>query len=164
VHSGTETCGFNADNYLIKQTDEVVMSDVLESWTESMVEQQLEEAADTLKRLPTHKIQGYFGTWPQIKHDVCDIADWELLAVRRGPPTAQAIDRMDDSLPWLRWLTAAERRVVWLRANNVSWKIVCARIDRQRTVAWTLWVFALAKIAHRLNDRSLQPRTKSRQG
>jgi hypothetical protein len=156
--------GLNADNCLIKQTDGVIMSDILQNWTESLVEERLAEAADTLIRLPSRKIQGYFGVWPQIKHDVSEIAEWEALAVRRGPPTPQAIDRMDDSLPWLRWLTVTERRVVWLRANKVGWKIVCARIGRRRTVAWNIWVFALAKIAYRLNDRAIIARTRISQG
>jgi hypothetical protein len=123
----------------------------MKTWTASMVEERLEEAANTLRRLPPIKVQGYFSTWPQIVHDSDDKRDWEVLAIRLGPPSAQAIDRLDETLIWYRWLTKTESRLVWLRANKANWKTICSGGGYSRTVAWRYWAYALAKIAYRLN-------------
>jgi len=120
-------------------------------WTASMVEEQLEEAAATLRRLPPVKVSGYFSCWPQIAHDADDRRGWEVLVRRLGPPSARAISRMEETLTWFRWLTPDENRLIWLRANNISWKAIGWRIGCCRTVAWERWVFALAKIASELN-------------
>jgi len=61
------------------------------------------------------------------------------------------VDRMDETLEWLRWLEPDETRLVWLRAEGVGWKPICARFGVGRTTAWHRWNAALGKIAVRLN-------------
>ncbi len=126
---------------------------MITKWTESMVETHLEEAASTLRRLPPVKVTGYFSVWPQIIHDIYDKQDWEKQVVRRGPPSAQEISRMEETLTWFRFLTPEENRLIWLRANGVGWKAVCWRIGCCRRTAFSHWVYALAKVAFGLNNK-----------
>lgn len=122
-------------------------------WTPKLVEIRLEEAADTLGRLPPVKVQGYFSTWPPVVRDFWEAFGWHDAEVRLGPPTPKAIDRMDEALQWLRWLEPDETRLVWLRAEGVRWKPICARFGIGRTTAWHRWNSALGKIAVCLNER-----------
>ena len=48
-------------------------------WTPKLVEARFEEAADTLRRLPSVKVQGYFNTWPPVIRDF-----WEAFAMSTG--------------------------------------------------------------------------------
>ena len=120
-------------------------------WTPTVVAERLEEAADTLRRLPAVRVQGYFSTWPAVVRDFWEAFGWHDAEVRLGPPTPRAIDRMDETLQWLRWLEADETRLVWLRAEGVRWKLISARFGVGRTTAWYRWSGALAKIAAGLN-------------
>ena len=120
-------------------------------WTPKMIEARLEEAADTLRRLPPVKVQGYFSTWPPIVRSFWEAFGWHETEVRLGPPRAKAIDRMDETLLWLRWLEPDEIRLVWLRAEGVRWKVIAHRFSIDRSTAWRHWTYALIKIASRLN-------------
>jgi len=119
-------------------------------WTVAMVEERLQEAACTLRRLPPVKICGYFSAWPQILHDADDKRDWETDVIHRGPPSPQAISRMEETLEWFCWLKPDESHLIWMRANNTSWKTICWQMGCARNTAWRHWVYALAKIASRL--------------
>ena len=48
------------------------MIHVQDHWTARMVAVYLEEAADTLRRLPEKRVQGYGSTWPDIVQDTWD--------------------------------------------------------------------------------------------
>ncbi len=117
--------------------------------TPKEVEERLEEAARTLRRLPDDRRQGYFSVWPSILHD-----KWEILAMEPRPmkilATPQAIDRMDECFDWILWLETNEARVVWLRAEGVRWKPICRRLGVSRATAWRWWATALMRISHRL--------------
>jgi len=121
-------------------------------WTASLVAERLEEAAETLKRLPPVKARGYFSIWPEILHDRDDVRNWEIKLARLGPPSAVAISRMETTLFWFRWLEKTENKLVWMRASHVGWKAVCAYLGCSRVTAWRQWVWALTKLAHRLEN------------
>ena len=122
-------------------------------WTPEVVAERLEEAADTLRRLPAVRVQGYFSTWPAVVRDFWEAFGWHDAEVRLGPPAPAAIDRMDETLQWLRWLNPDETRLVWLRAEGVRWKLISARFGVGRTTAWYRWSGALTKIVAELNAR-----------
>lgn len=125
------------------------MADV--HWTPKMAAVYLEEAADTLRRLPAVRVQGYASSWPPIVRDFWDAYGWEETEVRLGPPSAAAIDQMDVTLSWLRWLDRDDARLVWGRANRRPWKAIAHDFSIDRTTAWRRWTYALAVIAARLN-------------
>ena len=124
----------------------------MEKWTVTDIADRFEEAAKTLRRLPPVMVKGYFNTWPQIKRTAEEVMQAEKDLVRRGPPSAEAVSRMDETIQWIFLLDDEdERRLIWLRAERVQWKQICWRIGCGRTKAWQMWVMALLKIVTRLN-------------
>lgn len=77
--------------------------------------------------------------------------------LKRPWPTPESIDRMDESMRWLRWLEPVDARIVWERAAKTRWKPICHRLGMTRATAWRHWVAGLALIAHRLNGESRRP-------
>lgn len=124
-------------------------------WTPSMVEERMAEAAATLKRLPPVRIQGYISTWPPIVRDACDAYGWSDVKLRLGPPSAAAIDRMDQALQWLPWLEPDDARLVWARADGMPWKKVCWKFGLSKSAAWRHWVVALCIVAMKLNGERI---------
>lgn len=128
-------------------------------WTPKMVEERLEEAADTLKRLPNDRVCRTRSAWPPVIHDFWEMYGQEPARLRPGPPTAAAIDRMDQCFDWLRWLEADDARLVWLRACGVRWKAISWRLGVCRNTAWRRWVAALVAITARLEERTFSRKT-----
>jgi hypothetical protein len=119
-------------------------------WTPRLVEAYLAEAADTLRRLPQHRIRGYFSTWPEILRDAWETSSCADRPIRLAPSPG-AVDQMDWVLPWLRWVEECDRRIVWDRANGRPWKPIASDHGIERTTAWRRWTYALVTIAARLN-------------
>ena len=116
--------------------------------TEQHVEERIKEAVRTLRRLTDEKARGYASFWPTLKRDPLEILNMEKRPFRLGPPMPDEIDRMDEVLfVWLKWLEPEERRLVWMRAERVRWKIICSRLGVGRTKAWERYQKALARIA-----------------
>jgi hypothetical protein len=113
-------------------------------WDSQVVAKRLEEAADTLARLPEQRVHGVYDLWPKLIG----------AAGRQAGPAAaspEAIDRMDEALGWLLWLEFEERQLVWLRAGGLPWKWITRRMGVGRTTAWQRWSTALLKIVVRLD-------------
>jgi len=123
----------------------------MQNWTVTDIADRFEEAAQTLKRMPPVKVQGYSNAWPEIVRTVMEQLQADRLPMRLGPPTPDAISRMEETINWVFWLEEDECRLVWLRAEGVLWKQICWRLGCGRTKAWQMWTVALLKIATRLN-------------
>lgn len=123
-------------------------------YTVTDVADRFEEAAYTLRRLPRVGVQGYFNAMPPVIRTAAEILQEEKLPMRLGPPSAEAISRMEEVLDWI-WLLddEDERRLIWLRAERVIWKRICWRLGCGRTKAWQMWTYALLKIVTRLNAK-----------
>ncbi|MEO5375102.1 MAG: DUF6362 family protein [Alphaproteobacteria bacterium] len=128
-------------------------------WTASQVEERLVEAADVLRRLPEERVRGFFTTWPMVVQD--GVGPDEPPRLRRPPPSAAAISRMDETLAWLSWLDTTDAKVLWLRASGERWKAICWKVGMARTAANEHWLYGLCLIAWKLNRRPL-PRKRSR--
>jgi hypothetical protein len=112
-------------------------------WDNEVVAKRLEEAADTLARLPDPRVHGVYDLWPKL----IGAAGRQ---VRPAAASPEAIDRMDEALGWLLWLEPEERQLVWLRAEGLPWKWITRRLGIGRTTAWQRWTTALLKIVVRL--------------
>ncbi|MBI4968201.1 MAG: hypothetical protein HZC25_08805 [Rhodospirillales bacterium] len=123
-------------------------------WTATMVEERLEEASDTLRRLPEHRIQGFFSTWPPIVREFWEAFGREAPRIRRGPPSPGAITRMDEAMAWLGWLEPEDAKLLWARADRMPWKVACHRFGKSRAALWRHWVGSLQLIAIFLNGHS----------
>ena len=121
-------------------------------WTPKMVAVYLEEAADTLRRLPNHRVGGYASAWPEIVRDYWEAFGWHDAEVRPIPPSPKAIDQMDETLRWLWWLEPDQARLVWARSTGKPWKVIAYDYGIDRTTAWRRWTYALVTIAARLNS------------
>jgi hypothetical protein len=123
------------------------------NWTPEQVEARLKEAADVLKRLPETKARGYSNLWPRVVHDFGDMVGQEAEPMRRPPPSAAAISRMEEALTWIRFLAIDDGKLVWARAERAPWKSICWRFGIARATANRRWKFGLSVIALRLNGR-----------
>ena len=124
----------------------------MEKWTVTDIADRFEQAVKTLRRMPPVVIKGYFNTWPPIVRTIVEQMQAEQEPLRRGPPSAEAISRMEETIQWIFLLDDEdERRLIWLRAERVHGKQMCWRIGCGRTKAWQMWVMALLKIVTRLN-------------
>jgi hypothetical protein len=117
---------------------------------ESEVEERLRSAARTLRRLPNVKVQGYFSTWPTIIREPLEILQMEPEPMRITPSMTDITEMEEVLFVWLKWLEPEERRLVWLRAERVRWKLICGRFGVGRTKAWEMYRRALAAIAAKL--------------
>ena len=130
-------------------------------WTRDDVEDRVVEAAKVLKRLPNPKVQGYFNTWPDVMVEFADMVGRPAEPMRRPPPDAAAISRMEEAITWSRFLEADDAKLLWIRAERTPWKEICWRFGIARATAHRRWEYALCLIAWRLNGRGA-PSKRSR--
>ena len=130
-------------------------------WTPSLVEERLVEAADVLKRRPEERVQGYFSVWPEVVRSAYDAFGWHDPVLKRPWPSPASIDRMEETLTWMRFLAPEDARLVWTRAEGAPWKAVCWRFGIARATAHRRWRYGLSVIALRLNGRPV-PAKRSR--
>lgn len=123
----------------------------MQKLTTTQIEDQFEEAALTLRRLPGGCIRGYASSWPPIVRDAREAYGYHPQQMPRIAPSPQAISRMEQCFEWLSWLKDPEdARIVWLRAERVRWKQICIRAGCTRSTAWRRWAAALLIIQKRL--------------
>jgi hypothetical protein len=110
------------------------------------------EAAETGRRLPPARVQGYFNVWPAFARD-----QWETLALEEPeyrclPPSPAAIDRMLETMRWMLWLEVEQRHLLWMRAAQYDWQEIARRFGCCRTTAWRRWKIAINQVALQLNS------------
>lgn len=121
------------------------------------IEERFEDAAHTLRRLPSSRVPGYISAWPPIVRSAAEAYGWEPASAPRLSPSPQSISQMEEAFTWLAWLKEPDdARIVWLRAEGVRWKPICWRIGISRTVAWQRWAAAMINISNQHN-RGLVP-------
>ena len=90
-------------------------------WEEDTVRLWLEQAVDTLRRLPDAErkyIHGRTRAWPEIVRSAAEAYGYGDAAPRRGPPEAAAIDNL-----------GRQRLEIWRSADGGSWSVVIVRVD-----------------------------------
>lgn len=70
------------------------------AWTPKAVADTLEEAAQTLQRLPPVRVRGYISSWPVVIREFWEAFGWHETQVRLGPPTPDNDDRADWREAW----------------------------------------------------------------
>ena len=122
-------------------------------WSVDDVAERFREAAQTARRLPPVRVQGYSNTWPAILRQPWETYSGEDV-LYRAPIDAAAIDRMEETMRWVLWLTEEQRHLVWMRAEERGWREICRRFGCDRTTAWRRWQKALDIVACRLNEQT----------
>lgn len=93
----------------------------------SPTEMLLYEAVYTIRNLPGARLRQKLTSWPDtIPAGIKAIAalPHQPLYIRPSPQSISNLDRMLDALMKVK---ETERRILWARASNVTWKKLCAR-------------------------------------
>lgn len=121
--------------------------------TPSDIEDRLEEAAMTLRRLPHPPgtgPKGYGSSWPEYVQDARHAYGYHE-ARMRVIPNAGEIGRMEETIGWLMLVSDPDdRRILWMRAEGERWKAICYRIGVTRTTAWRRWTGAILTVSKSL--------------
>lgn len=145
--------------------------------TTLLIEARLAEAARTLRRMPdkdSRYRQLVRALWPGVKPEKFD--DWIgynrfRATVRPSPPSAGAIDRMDEILfIWLPWLHPDQMpgrnapqdlgAIVFARANRFSWRAIM-RMRGHRAYAMGGNSHVSLRKAYRLGIAAIEKRLES---
>ena len=129
-------------------------------WTIDDVAARFEDAADTGRRLPPVRVQGYFNTWPAFVRK-----EWEAFSAgetvyRSFPPSPVDIDRMLETMRWVQWLDVEQRHLVWMRAKRYGWRDISIRFACCTKTAQRHWQKALEAVVAKLNDQDVQTPSK----
>ena len=90
---------------------------------EATIRSALEEAAETLRRLPPGLRRPRLTSWPAVIRDSAGLLGPSAEGrTRPAAPTPGAIDRMDEALSWLLACDGEAQRLVWARACRVPWR------------------------------------------
>lgn len=126
-------------------------------WSVEKVAEQLKEAAETSRRMPPVRAQGYWTSWPEIIYSPNELMSQEP-KYRRQPPTPEEISRLYQTFEWMPWVNTEERKIIGLRAKKVLWKTIAAKFKCHRSTVEHKWRVGLNKIAMRLNEQKQCPR------
>lgn len=134
-------------------------------YTPEYVKARLEEAAQTLRRLPATGCfpQGHKAQWPQVVREFWE--EWNVKGegekeefadernrVRLSPSPAQ-IERMDEALMWLYYIKQPEHRmVVFARCLGVRGGVLARRFHVHRNTVATWYEAGLVRVANALNQ------------
>lgn len=132
-------------------------------YTPGIVEDRMEEAALTLRRLPNPPgsgAKGYGSSWPEYVHEAKHAYAFEARPMR-VVPNAGEIKRMEECLKWLRFVSPDDARIVWLRAEGRRWHQVGIAAGVVRQTAWRRWVAALQTITNHLNKNEKAARRRA---
>ena len=123
------------------------------------IEDRMEEAAYTLRRLPEKdRPRGYHSSWPPFAQEAKHAYGYTPEAPMRVIPSAAAISRMEECFDWLMLIAPEDARIVWLRADGMRWRQVCYPAGVVRSTAWRRWAAALLTIAKKLNSQTKSKR------
>lgn len=138
-------------------------------WTPELVAKRLQEAADTLKRLPDkNRPRPLKASWPDtvqaMAESVFAIANvWGVnifrerekekndSTLRPGPPDPGAISRMDKALPWLAYLDTTKQKPLWAWACGCGDRRIAMICGKHRHTIRAWREQSLELIARRLN-------------
>lgn len=120
------------------------------------IEDRMEEAALTLRRLPNPPgsgPRGHGSSWPEYVREARHAYGYHE-ARMRVIPSAREIERMDEAIGWLILIPDPDdRRIVWLRADGWRWRAICNRVGVTRSTAWRRWAASFFVICKALNQK-----------
>ena len=121
--------------------------------TEKQIIARFEAAALTMEKLPPVKARGYHSLWPEILHSRV-----ERLLMDRKPVKLVAlphqITQMEETIDWLKLLDKpSDRKLIWMRAERLSWREICTWLGVSRTIANRRWKVALLRVYEGLEQK-----------
>jgi len=120
-------------------------------WSLADIEARLDEAVDTLKRVPAPGLRRRVTRWPDFVRDSVEAYGYGEIHLALRPAAPDAIDRLEETLGWLRWLPREAQRILWSRANGFSWRKIAYFVGKAPNTCRTWHLAALHHLAARLN-------------
>ena len=117
------------------------------AYTAAEVADRVAEAVDTLKRLPQKGMQKNITRWPEFvraSHEAYGYGDARL---RPAPASPEAISRLDETLEWLRLVPRDAQKILWCRANGLSWRRIAGFAGKSPNTCRAWYAAALQHIA-----------------
>jgi DNA-directed RNA polymerase specialized sigma24 family protein len=126
----------------------------MSEWTTQLIAERFVQSAVTLKRLPNDRSLGYRHSWPAIVHTRFEIMQQAPSPIRLAATPAQ-VSAMEATFDWLRWLEPEQRRLIWMRAEGLPWRLIGRRLNAPKTTIQRRWHRALEVVlAHLQADDS----------
>ena len=121
-------------------------------WNETRVEERINEAVDTLKRVPAPSMRRQLTSWPDYIHDAHEAYGYTGFRPSRTPAAPDAITRLDETLGWLRWLPREAQHILWSRASGLSWRRIAGFAGKAPNTCRAWYLAAIHYITTRLNS------------
>lgn len=112
-----------------------------------VAEAALEEAADTVRRLPRAYRLARLTLWPRIVRAAHEAYGYGDARPRLAPASPDAIDRLDRVLVALQRLGADDQRLLWSRASGGSWRRIAGFVGAAPNTCRARYLVALARFA-----------------
>ncbi|WP_298219954.1 DUF6362 family protein [Halothiobacillus sp.] len=119
-------------------------------WTPDIVAARFAEAAETARRLPPAKVQGYFNVWPTLLRMAPEQKPND--DERHFPPTPAAVERMLEAMRWMQMLDVDSRHIVWMRADHFEWSQIAKRAGSTVRTVQRRRNMALSQLTENLNE------------
>ena len=113
------------------------------------IKENLNFAAEVMRRLPSVKVRGYFCTWPKFcreENEYIAASDTWL------EPLPSEIEEMEKILEWLKYTSVDRRRIIWLRACQMGWKRMSEMCKKSRSTLCREYAWGLNDIVKALNQ------------
>jgi hypothetical protein len=121
-------------------------------WTETVIEERINEAVDTLRRVPAPTMRRHLTSWPDYIHEAREAYGYSGFRPPRAAAAPDAITRLDETLGWLRWLPRDAQHILWSRASGLSWRKIARFAGKAPNTCRAWYLAALHYIANRLNS------------
>lgn len=120
----------------------------------------LEEAADTLKRVPANSgLYKSLTYWPDVVHSFWDAYGWNDIVIRPIPPNAKQISELDETLKWLFHVPGKNdkeknfyRSVLIARGFGISYRKIGRIVGCSKDKAKQEWMYAVISLVGKLNQ------------
>ena len=127
------------------------MSGVRPVWETHEVANRFIEAAQTARRLPPVRVQGYLSLWPTIVRTAYERLSSEDTPTLHIPPSPRDVERMLEVMRWVQWLDVEQRHLVWMRAQHYGWREIGIRFACASRTAQRHWQVAVCVVTWQLN-------------
>jgi len=127
------------------------MSGVRPVWETHEVASRFIEAAQTARRLPPVRVQGYLTLWPTIVRSAYERLSSEDAPTLHIPPSPRDVERMLEVMRWVQWLDVEQRHLVWMRAQHYGWREIGIRFACASRTAQRHWQVAVCVVTWQLN-------------
>lgn len=133
------------------------------------VEDRLQEAASTFRRLPMKDGPKEFGSsWSEYVREAKHAYGYHK-ATMKVRPSPEQISRMDEVIGWLRLIESKDERrdafawrIFWMRTDGYRWIQIGRRVGLSSLQTWRIRTVAVLTIEKRLRTVSRQTRKRGR--